>query len=133
HFLQSKDEECLLLYPIIPIPFFEKNKDLKPYNRITLALLRSFDISKEQADSLFVFDDHVTMVTGKFARDIFNADSIHFYDIPLEKPFEENYIYCTGMVITKADRASLYFKWYFTEEGKEREEEYIKQLEGNLW
>lgn len=33
----------------------------------------------------------------------------------------------------KVGRASLYFKWYFTEEGKKNEKEYIKQLEGNLW
>ncbi len=51
---------------------------------------------------------------------MFNADSIHFYNIPLEEAFEEKYIYCTEIVITKADRASLHFKWYFTEKRKEK-------------
>jgi len=130
HYLQSVDGECLLLYPIMPYPYLYK-ESRSPYHRITTNLTKALGLSS--ADSSFVFDEHVTTVTGKFVRDTFNADSIHFYNIPLEEAFEERYIYCTEMVITKADRASLYFKWYFTEKGKEKEREYLERLKGNLW
>lgn len=131
HFLKSFDKECLLLYPIVPHPNFATT-NRTPSHQITASLKKILKISP-QADSVFVFDNQVTTISGKFVRKAFNADSIHFYEIPLEKPFEKDYIYCTGMVITKVGRASLYFKWYFTEEGKKKEKEYIKQLEGSLW
>lgn len=130
HFLQSSDENCLLLYPIVPQADFAGERG--PSQRIAKRLKAALGVTSN-TDSTFVFKDEVTTVIGKFVRETFNADSIHYYDIPLKQPFEEKYTHCTGMVVTKAGRASLYFRWYFTEEGKKMEQEYIQQLNGALW
>jgi hypothetical protein len=37
------------------------------------------------------------------------------------------------MAIARKGRPTMYFKWFFTEEGKKNEEKYIKKLNKKVW
>lgn len=156
--LQSTDEQSILMYPAIPyfLPNSEIDVALKKINRVLSGdtttgepcpvytnnnlpyrfmmqeLLASFDIPWEFRDSLLVYEDHVTKISGRKVREMFNADSVYVYDIPLQEPFKEDFTYCTGMIIAKSGRPTIIFKWYFTKDGKNREWEYIEQLKGTI-
>jgi hypothetical protein len=81
----------------------------------------------------FDFNDYVTIVAGKKARNMFNADTVYFYNIPLQKPYQEKYTWCTGMVLGKQGRATMLFKWFFTPIGKRKEGQYIEMLSKQVW
>jgi hypothetical protein len=81
----------------------------------------------------FDFNNYVTVIAGEKARAMFNADSIFFYNIPLEKAYLEKYSYCTGMIFSKHGRATMSFKWFFTPRGKKKEEKYINMLSKQVW
>jgi len=76
----------------------------------------------------FEFNDFVTIISGKMAQEMFNADSIYFYNIPLETAYQKRFSYCTGMVLSKQERATMLFKLFFTSKGKKNEEKYINML-----
>jgi hypothetical protein len=102
---------------------------------------------------------YVTIIAGKRAKEMFNADSIFLYDLPMEKlqaikmnhnqnrpahskknlpdllgkPYEGKYTYCTRMFIYKRDRATLNFTFFLTPKGKKKEDEYINQLSKQIW
>jgi hypothetical protein len=79
------------------------------------------------------FDKYVTVIAGEKAREMFNADSIFLYDLPLQKSYEGKYPYCMGMALNKKDRATMMFKLFFTPEGKEIEDKYINMLSKKVW
>jgi hypothetical protein len=81
----------------------------------------------------FNFNDRVTIIAGKKAKEMFNADSIFIYNLPLQKPYNEKYTYCVGMALTKQDRDTLFFKWFFTPEGKKRQKKYLNKLRKHVW
>jgi hypothetical protein len=64
---------------------------------------------------------------------MFNADFIFLYDLPLEKPYEGKYPYCTALFLSKGDRATLTFKFFLTAAGKKKEEDYINELSKQVW
>jgi len=89
-------------------------------------------------------EDYVTILAGDKPREMFNADSIFIYDIPstdsvyfldssLEKMRKRKYPYCTGVFISKDGRATMYFKFFFTERSKKKEEKYINMLSNQIW
>ena len=89
-------------------------------------------------------NDYVTIISGKKAHEMFNADTIYIYDIPsadsvyffdssLEKIRKRKYPYCTGVFISKDGRATMYFKFFFTERSKKKEEKYINMLDKQVW
>lgn len=156
---QSKDKECVVMYGAPRLytereremakvafhfnqmlhgcdsvrEFKEYSNDRIPRGQIRGELGVSLQILPEHMDSLFQFDDHVTIVSGKAAREMFNADSLYFYEIPLDVPYKDVYPHCFGMISTKKDRASIFFKWFFTNEGKKRQNEYIYRLKQAVW
>ena|SRR5690606_21177879 len=79
------------------------------------------------------FNTYVTTIIGKDVKERFNADTVYIYDIPLEEPFKNKYTYCTGLVIAKEGRASMNFKFFFTEEGKAAERKYLDYLDKQIW
>jgi hypothetical protein len=92
----------------------------------------------------FDFNDYVTIIAGKKAHEMFNADSIYIYDIPsadsvyffdksLEKIRKGSYPYCTGVFISKDGRATMDFKLFLSKEGKKKEEKYINMLSKQVW
>lgn len=89
-------------------------------------------------------NDYVTIIAGKKAREMFNADTIYIYDMPsadsvyffdssLEKMRKRKYPYCTGVFVIKDGRATMYFKLFFTKGAKKKEEKYINMLDKQIW
>ncbi|MDX9773381.1 MAG: hypothetical protein RBT02_08170 [Bacteroidales bacterium] len=89
-------------------------------------------------------NEYVTIISGKKAHEMFNADTIYIYDIPsadsvyfldssLEKIRKKKYPYCTGVFISKDGRATMYFKFFFTERSRKKEEKYINMLDKQVW
>lgn len=154
--LQSKDKDCIIMFPFVPIYMSEidyrVNKATReinkvisddtlfnrkpatnesiPRNTISFEIRAALEIDK---DALFDFNDHVTVLAGKEARDMFNADSVFLYDIPMDKPYKEKYTRCTGFIISKMNRPTLTLKWFFTDHGKKKETEYMARLNGTIW
>lgn len=81
----------------------------------------------------FNFNEHVTLITGRKVKEMFNADSIYIYDLPLQEPYKDKYTHRTGVVLAKDDRATMVFKFFFTPEGKKEEEKYIGMLSQHVW
>ncbi len=116
--------------------FKEYSNDRIPRDQIRKELNTALQLPlKEQMDSLFRFhfDEYVTVVTGKMPREMFNADTLFFYDIPLDVPYRDNYTHCLGMISAKKDMASVFFKLFFTDTGKEKQNDYVKQLNKAIW
>jgi hypothetical protein len=94
--------------------------------------------------SKFNFNDFVTIISGKKAKEMFNADSIFIYDLPnadsvyffdesLEKMRKEKYPYCTGMFLSKKGRATMEVKFFFTKNGVKKKNQYIEMLNKHIW
>jgi hypothetical protein len=81
----------------------------------------------------FDFNDHVTIIAGKKAREMFNADSIFLYNIPLESAYQKIYSHCMGMILSKQDRAIMLFKWFFNPQGWKNKNLYINMLSKHIW
>jgi hypothetical protein len=79
------------------------------------------------------FNQYVTIIAGKKAREMFNADSVFVYNLPLENPYDGKYPYCTCIFVSKKDRAKLPFKFFLTGAGKKNEQEYIELLSKAIW
>ncbi len=90
------------------------------------------------------FNDYVTIIAGKKPYEMFNADSIFIYDLPnadsvyffdesLERIRKEKYPYCTGMFITKNDRATMDIKLFFTKKGEKKKNQYVEMLYKSIW
>lgn len=108
----------------------------------------------------FNFNDHVTIIAGKKPREMFNADTMYIYELPLQKSYSKKYIisgnlgnvamtdsfhlglqktnrkkyiYRTGLVLAKENRASMFFMLFFTLKGKKNEWKYISMLGKDIW
>lgn len=154
--LRSKDKDCLIMFPFVPIYMSEIDYQVSkatseinkiisdntvfaskpttnesvPRNTINFEIRTALEIDK---DALFDFNDHVTVLAGKEVRDMFNADSVFLYNIPMDRPYKEKYTHCTGVIISKMNRPTLALKWFFTDYGKKRETEYIARLRKAIW
>jgi hypothetical protein len=84
-------------------------------------------------DSVFSFNDHVQVISGRKAHKSFNADSVFVYDIPMEEAYKEKYVHTAAMFITKKDRPAIELLWFFTEHGKKRNNVYFKRFYKTIW
>jgi hypothetical protein len=75
----------------------------------------------------------VTVFGGKQVKVHFNADSVFIYDIPLERPYKNEYNYCKGMAIYKKGCPIMCFKWFFSDAGIKKADKYIKRLNKKVW
>ncbi|MGV8090432.1 MAG: hypothetical protein AB2L24_01020 [Mangrovibacterium sp.] len=112
--------------------------------KTALGLYYSYAHPLNNDTTKFDFNDYVTIVAGKKAREMFNADSIYIYEIPgadsvyffdesLEKMRKRKYPYCTSVFIRKDSRATIDFKLFLTKRGKKNEEKYIDLLSKQVW
>lgn len=148
--VRSRDKQCLLMYPFAPphigdmdIQIQKVIKEMNPGNgrkqpvtnesiirvNIVEEITAAFGISRDSID----LDNHLTIVAGKEARTMFNADSVFIYDIPLVETYKDKYVHCTGMVISKRNRPTMLMKWFFTEKGKKREKKYFDSFHKTIW
>lgn len=153
--IQSKNKECVVLYPFYPLymndfdmrvneavrkvnkEIFKDSTGTKrvvtneslPRGNIIGEITTAFGIPSDSID----LDNYLTVLAGKEARNMFNADSVFLYDILLDKPYKDKYVYCKGMVISKRNRPAFLIKWFFTEKGKKKEKEYIELLNKTIW
>jgi hypothetical protein len=147
----SRDSDCIAMYCALPHRSSEQfASPVYPRSQITaeiktaLGLFYFYNHPLNKNSSPFDFNKHVTTVADKKARKMFNADSVYIYDIPgadsvyflnrpLEKMREHKYPYCTGVFISKNDRAAMDVKLFFTEKGKKNKEKYINLLKKRIW
>jgi hypothetical protein len=153
----SKDKECIVAFPAQPHLVSTKENEISGRNKgnfpriqITGELKTALGLYFHYGSSLnidtvkFDFNDYVTIIAGKKPREMFNADSIFIYDLPnadsvyffdesLERMRKEKYPYCTGMFITKNDRATMDIKLFFTKKGEQKKNQYIEMLKKSIW
>jgi len=152
--IQSVDEECLLLYPALLPLNSEFSKAIMAINdamfnsgyvsdddlhrgHIYSQLRTAFGHIDEYGyytipDSILYFDNHVTVYSGRWVNKYFNADSVLMYSIPMKKPYRQDYIHCTGMIITKVGRPYFQLLWLFSEKGKMNEKRYFRRLRKSI-
>lgn len=132
--LQSKDKECLIMYPNISLLVDDKIKWNEDLSRVQMIgeINRALGLAdKKRTDTdpiTFDFDKYVKVLIGKDARKRFNADTVFIAQIPLSKPYLEKYPYCTGIYVCKKQRPPLFFKYFFSEEGKSNESSYLDEF-----
>lgn len=155
--LMSKNKDCIVAYPSQLFNYSDKEKkrlgisksnfprnQVSGYLKTALGLYYSYGNPLNNDTAKFDFNDYVTTIAGKKARELFNADSIYIYDLPnpdsvcfydasLERLRKERYPHCTGILISKANRASIDLKLFFTDKGKENMDEHLNMLEKQIW
>lgn len=127
---KSKDADCMIMYPEIGLTYFPKDK-IKVLNAGRLIYGDLGCIGKDgilRENATHEFEERVTILSGDHAKKLFNADSVYVCAIPLEQPYQGKYPYCTGVYVSKQNRPAMYFKCFFTERGKQKEDEYLDKL-----
>ena len=117
--LQSDDRQCEVLYNA-----FLGGFDYRGWIQNDL-------LNISQGRDSIRFEKHVQAVGGRKVKRRFNADSIFVLELPIE-PMEQDsavYTHCLRMYLTKGERL-IDFIWFFTDEGYERREEYLRALDG---
>jgi hypothetical protein len=123
---ESGDRQCKLLYNLLPgYPECTCSKCNRMYRELN-SVLNTDD---------FVLDDCLRILPHEEAQKRFNADSIFMYDIPVTglDTGDGNFIHCTRMFITRQNRPTLDFVWYFTDKGKKKEEKYMQKMNRRIW
>lgn len=120
----SEDKNCMILYPFIYQDLY-LGKDMGNIIKEDLGVSRR-SVPKEKAEAEYA--KRVEMLCGDEARHFFNADTLYRCEIPLKQPFEGEYLYCTGIYAYKKGHPKLFFKCFFTEEGKRAEAVYLNKL-----
>lgn len=140
----SDDKQCILMYSGQPWYGLNSRSQITAEIKTALDLYYCHGHPLNNDSARMDFNGYVTIVAGKKAREMFNADSIYIYDIPdgdsvcfldesLEKMRKGIYLYCTGLFISRKDRCTIDIKLLFTKEGKKREDEYINLLSKQIW
>ena len=147
--MQSDDKECMLMYalPVVvpkrfhrkfvatcdcPDKAFFRGRNLSHLNHIML------ELSQMLGTRDFDRNDYVSVFTKDKAKKWFNADSVHIFDVSPVKPLyilDKKYIHCTRIYISKKNSPSSFITigLFFTDDGKNRELEYLSKLEKNVW
>jgi hypothetical protein len=147
--IQSNNEDCILMYPFTAILFGSMDifRDFDTANwykiwpqgqiigeiETVLGLERERPCCCQSGDPLIVFDDYVTTLTGKEAKDLFNVDKVYFYDLPVKHAYREKYTHYLGIVLSKKNRPDMFLKLCFTENGVKEKAQYVKMLKGKIW
>lgn len=131
--LQSKDGNCVILYPRMELLLISFNAKDSVFARRTLVAemnvaLKQKDIKTGGQHDISNFNEYVIVFHDKEAKKRFNADTVYIANIPLQTPFHGNYTYCTGIYVVKKGRPCILLKCFFTEEGKRKENKYLQKL-----
>lgn len=152
-FFLSKDKNCMIALTSFLSNVNAEHSVEKDVNSIKSAI--SLEIltslggyycpnSPLNARSGVVFENYVSTILGKMPREMFNADyicvydlpnadSLYFFDEPLEELRRKKYPYCTGVIINKNRRESVSVKMFFTEKGNKNKAKYFDLLRKLVW
>lgn len=143
---QSEDKQCEVYYDI----FSHDTRFLPPdsiYNTLPSSMFytqkslihrefirRILRVGLDGRDD-FRFEDYVTVIGGQMPREYFHADSVFFWNFPIESTELDGATYteCTYMYIQRQGRVGLVFAWFFTDEGRGRKWHYMDKLRGYVW
>lgn len=144
--LQSDDKQCEIYFPIILYNGGPSRADSLSNARSSWGYYRQFGLIQRNSilnhllefkgQDDFKFEDYVTTVGGKMPREYFNADSVFFWNFPIEpmKQEGEKYTECIFMFVWNVERAvGMTFAWFFTDEGKKNKWQYIEKLKKCVW
>lgn len=97
-------------------------------------------VESNRANKIMKLDStkYVKMITGNDMKEYFNADTVYIYKVSLPEDYtflntlskchKVKYNRCIGINVTKTGRSSAMMKILFTEEGEQKEDEYIQLL-----
>ncbi len=138
--LQSADRQCEVIYHYIIEGQFHGVRNPATYRGAYMEqrwghrdVILGY-LMAQLGRSDIVFDDYVTVISGREARRRFNADSVFVFEVPIE-PLHwdgEVYTHCVSMYLSRKDRAYMGFVWLFTDEGYKCRQEYMDALEGHV-
>lgn len=130
--LQSKDKDCVILYPRMELLLIFFNAKDSTFAQRTLVAEMNAALKqngmKPQVRDVSGLDEYVTVYQGEKAENSLNADTVYIADIPLQTPFHGNYTYCTGIYVVKKGRPSMLLKCFFTEDGEKKKDKYLRKL-----
>lgn len=114
------------------------NNNRFPRGQITMEIksaLGGFDyLGRPLNDTASVdFNERVSIIAGRKAGLMFNADTVYIYDLPFPGGHYGKYKYCTGVVLCKRDRATTIMKLFFTPKGYRNRSKYIFRLHHQIW
>ncbi|MDD2284982.1 MAG: hypothetical protein PHQ11_06250 [Paludibacter sp.] len=127
--IQSDDNECILMYDPMPRYGFMMSEIIKG----EIGQMLNLNCCNNSITDTINIHHYTTIITGNYARNSFNADSVAFLNIPLRSAYKEKFNYCTDMFISKKEHACMVLKWFFTEIGEKNKEKYIKSLSKDIW
>lgn len=133
--LQSKDGDCLILYPNMDIMLFavqEKN-DRLAQTMLESEMNAAYGLSATSGNIIEGASEadrqkNVATLYDTEVCELLRADTIFVADIPLQKPFREKYLHCTGLYVVKAGCPPMMLKCFFTEARKAKENAYLSWL-----
>ncbi|MDD2284980.1 MAG: hypothetical protein PHQ11_06240 [Paludibacter sp.] len=127
--IQSNDKECILMYDLL----LQYNVLVRNLIKSEIRWMQSLNCCDCLNTDTTNIEYYATIISGSYAKNMFNADSVIFMDIPLESAYKDTYTYCTSMFIIKKEHASMILKWFFTEAGNKDKDKYIKGLSKSIW
>lgn len=144
--LESKDKDCLILYPY----FLAIDNDVvmrnMAYEEVKAAMNLSADknLRMKVVDGKFMIQGmkdskslgeiasnsvpSVGIIAKENMEEYFNADTVFIYKVLLPQPYKGIYSECIGINVFKKGRPSAMIKLLLTSEGKKKEEEYMQIL-----
>lgn len=135
---QSEDRKCEVLY--------EDIFDVQFYHVSDPAAFRGFHHQLHRNHILHLlasrlnrtdirFEDYVISLPLKISRRTFRADSVFYFELPIESISRDSatYTHCIHQVLVRKGRAYMGFAWLFTREGYVRRAEYMRALEGAVY
>lgn len=139
-----KSKDCVVMYPALLLD--EKDPITIVNHELRTALgFRYHHNSPLNDDTTTVhYEEYLTTISGRTAREMANADSIYIYHIPhsdsivifddyLKKLHQRRYRNGIGIVLCKEGYYSYPIKLFLTDKGLERKEEYVRMLRGCIW
>lgn len=156
--LESKAKDCLILYPYFTIgmDLSTKNmaygevesalgfteKKLRSRSKIVdgkilFMIQGTADSNCDKEQVKLDSAKYVKMITGNDMEEFFYADTVYIYKIPLPENYrlvdlpnthKANYNRCIGINVIKTGRPSAIMKILLTEQGKQKEDEYLQLL-----
>lgn len=112
--LESDDEDCVLLYPIVSPSIWVPNITIQREKQAVSAGNRE--------------RDNVTVIRQKDMSQYSGADVAYIYQMELPQPYKGKYSHCTGIYLRKYAHAPLLMKVITSDSGEAKKDVYMRKL-----